>query len=260
MTISQRAIVLLSREKSLPSEMQMSHQPAAAAHCAPSQRDICMPARSALGGSLKHSRQMAQNNFQDQFRRQKQCTQIPIFNPYCVGGGPCVCMKVITVGFDVVVCPEFSSFRSGSGCSTPLILHMGNPAVIRIGRAGGEIDFICRIIDVTEMPFVWNIKSHFQRLWIKLDWGAGCLFYSMKHYRNREVNIYTAVQASAALHQIKALELAFFPPLFFFCICWCALPQTAACIRSHVEDIQTLEDSYYRKFTLPMFSYNNMCL
>lgn len=190
--------------------MQMSHQPAAAAHCAPSQRDICMPARSALGGSLKHSRQMAQNNFQDQFRRQKQCTQIPIFNPYCVGGGPCVCMKVITVGFDVVVCPEFSSFRSGSGCATPLILHMGNPAVIRIGRAGGEIDFICRIIDVTEMPFVWNIKSHFQRLWIKLDWGPGCLFYSMKHYRNREVNIYTAVQASVALHQIKALELAFF--------------------------------------------------
>lgn len=71
-------------------------------------------------------------------------------------------MKVITVGFDVVVCPEFSSFRSGSGCSTPLILHMGNPAVIRIGRAGGEIDFICRIIDVTKMLFVWNIKSHFR--------------------------------------------------------------------------------------------------
>lgn len=119
-----------------------------------SQRRICMPARSALLASLKHSRQMAQNNFQDQFCRQKQCTQIPIFNPYCVGGGPRVCMKVITVGFDVVLCPEFSSFRSGSGCSTPLMLHMGNPAVIRIGRAGGEIDFICRIIDVTEMPFV----------------------------------------------------------------------------------------------------------
>lgn len=77
-----------------------------------------------------------------------------LFNPYCGAESPCVCMKVITVGFDVVVCPEFSSFRSGSGCSTPLILHMGNPAVIRIGRAGGEIDFICRIIDVTKMLFV----------------------------------------------------------------------------------------------------------
>lgn len=80
------------------------------------------------------------------------------FNPYCFGEGPCVCMRVITAGFDVVVCPEFSSFRSGSGCSTPLILHMGNPAVIRIARAGGEIDFICRIIDVTKMLFVWNIS------------------------------------------------------------------------------------------------------
>lgn len=78
----------------------------------------------------------------------------PIYSTHIVGEGPCVCMKVITVGFDVVVCPEFFSFRSGSGCSTPLILHMGNPAVIRIGRAGGEIDFICRIIDVTEMLFV----------------------------------------------------------------------------------------------------------
>ena len=63
-------------------------------------------------------------------------------------------MKVITMGFDVAVCPEFPSFTAGSGRPSPLIPHMGNPAVIRIGEARGEIDFICRIIGVTEMLFV----------------------------------------------------------------------------------------------------------
>ena len=119
-------------------------------------------AQSVLFNFLKHLGKLHQTIFKINSSIKNNEHKSHFFNPYCVGEGPCVCMKVITVGFDVVVCPEFSSFRSGSGCSTPLILHMGNPAVIRIGRAGGEIDFICRIIDVTEMPFVWNIKSHFR--------------------------------------------------------------------------------------------------
>lgn len=117
---------------------------------------------SVLCNFLKHLGKLHQTIFKINSSVKNNAHKSHFSNPYCVGEGPCVCMKVITVGFDVVVCPEFSSFRSGSGCSTPLILHMGNPAVIRIGRAGGEIDFICRIIDVTEMQFVWNIKSHFR--------------------------------------------------------------------------------------------------
>lgn len=125
-------------------------KPPRACVLAATQQHICM----VLFSFLKHLGKLQQTIFKINSSIRNNAHKSYFFNPYCVGEGPCVCMKVITVGFDVVVCPEFSSFRSGSGCSTPLILHMGNPAVIRIGGAGGEIDFICRIIDVTEMLFV----------------------------------------------------------------------------------------------------------
>lgn len=60
-------------------------------------------------------------------------------------------------------------------------------------------------------------KVLFQRLWMKLDGGAVCLFCSVKHYRNREVSELNAVQSAAAFHHINTLKQVYFC-LFLLCL------------------------------------------
>lgn len=70
--------------------------------------------------------QTASNYFQDLFYHQDNGHKFHLFKPILCRRGPCVYMKVITVGFDVVMCPEYPGFRSGAGC--PINTTYGKPS------------------------------------------------------------------------------------------------------------------------------------